>query len=223
MQADEGTGLLEDPALLSSHIRRESLLPQFIITSFENMSEAVNDVTEQIEEIAHDMTTFELLDVDALVEAAEAAEVEKEGDEPGTTHPGALSIDQIDSLIHPHDPMDPFDHATREKLGMIPLAVMVFYSVSGGPFGIESSVRSGGYFYSILGFIVMPFVWSLQEALMTAELGTTFQEEAGGCAWVETAFGQRAGWMAGYLGWIGGATDNAIYVSDAVIDGTCIS
>jgi hypothetical protein len=184
MQADESTGLLEDPALLSSHIRHESLLPQFIITSFENMSEAVNDVTEQIEEIAHDMTTFELLDVDALVEAAEAAEAEREGDEPGTTHPGALSIDQIDSLIHPHDPMDPFDphnHATREKLGMIPLAVMVFYSVSGGPFGIESSVRSGGYFYSILGFIVMPFVWSLQEALMTAELGTTFQvKELGG-------------------------------------------
>jgi amino acid transporter len=69
----------------------------------------------------------------------------------------------------------------------------------------------------------MPFVWSLQEALMTAELGTAFPEESGGVAWVETAFGQMAGWMAGYLGWIAGATDNAIYVSDAVIDGTCIS
>jgi len=46
---------------------------------------------------------------------------------------------------------------------------------------------------------------------MTAELGTAFPEAAGGVVWVEEAFGPLAGWMAGYLSWIGGATDNAIY------------
>ena len=46
---------------------------------------------------------------------------------------------------------------------------------------------------------------------MTAELGTTFPEASGGVAWVEEAFGPGAGWISGYLGWIAGATDNAIY------------
>jgi hypothetical protein len=99
----------------------------------------------------------------------------------------------------------------RAKIGMVPLAVMIFYSVSGGPFGCEASVRAGGNFYTLLGFLVMPFVWSMQEALITAELGTTFPEASGGVAWVEEAFGKNAGWMCGYLGWMAGATDNAIY------------
>jgi amino acid transporter len=46
---------------------------------------------------------------------------------------------------------------------------------------------------------------------MTAELGSAFPEASGGVVWVETAFGKECGWMAGYLGWISGATDNAIY------------
>lgn len=98
-----------------------------------------------------------------------------------------------------------------EKLSVVMLATIVFYSVSGGPFGVEASVRAGGNFYTLLAFIVMPFVWSIPEAVMTAELGSTFPEAAGGVAWVEEAFGHGAGWMAGFLGWVAGATDNSIY------------
>jgi hypothetical protein len=93
-----------------------------------------------------------------------------------------------------------------EKLGVVSMAVLVFYSVSGGPFGIETTVRAGGNFYAILGFLVMPLMWSLQEALMTAELGTALPEASGGVVWVEEAFGPLAGWMAGFLSWVGGAT-----------------
>jgi hypothetical protein len=96
--------------------------------------------------------------------------------------------------------------SSPEKLGVVSMAVLVFYNVSGGPFGIEATVRAGGNLYAILGFLVMPFVWSLQEALMTAELGTAFPEASGGVVWVEEAFGPLAGWMAGYLSWIAGAT-----------------
>jgi hypothetical protein len=96
--------------------------------------------------------------------------------------------------------------SSPEKLGVVSMAVLVFYNVSGGPFGIEATVRAGGNMYAILGFLIMPFVWSLQEALMTAELGTAFPEASGGVVWVEEAFGPLAGWMAGYLGWIAGAT-----------------
>lgn len=91
-----------------------------------------------------------------------------------------------------------------EKLNVATLAVLVFYSVSGGPYGSEASVRSAGNFYTLLGYLVAPFIWSIPEAIMTAELSSAMPEAAGGVAWVEEAFGERAGWMAGYLGWIAG-------------------
>ena len=121
--------------------------------------------------------------------------------EPGTAVMSALEI----SPNQEHD-----GSSSPRSLGMIPFAIIIFYSVSGGPFGIEESVRSAGAFYSILGFIIAPFVFSLPEALMTAELGSAYPEASGGVAWVEEAFGSPAGWMAGYLGWVAGATDSKL-------------
>ena len=46
---------------------------------------------------------------------------------------------------------------------------------------------------------------------ITAELGSAFLDASAGVAWVEEAFGPRMGGLCGYLGWISGATDNAIY------------
>ena len=103
-------------------------------------------------------------------------------------------------------------HGYHDRLGVVSLAVLVFYSVSGGPFGVEAAVRSAGNFYTLVGFLLVPLVWSLQETMMTAELVSAFpNDSSGGVVWVEHAFGQRAAWMAGYLSWVGGATDNSIY------------
>jgi hypothetical protein len=202
MQADESTRILQEgdakPEPSHQRTRTGSVVPDFVITSIENMTEALHEVQEQMQDAAHDMVTFEQLDTDDLVEQAE---------EDGTIQLADLGADEaeeaIEQLIHPEDPMDPFT-SSPEKLGVLPLAILVFYNVSGGPFGIESSVRSGGNFFALLGFLVMPFIWSAQEALMTAELGTAFPEASGGVAWVEEAFGPNAGWMSGYLGWIAG-------------------
>ena len=89
---------------------------------------------------------------------------------------------------------------TAPFLTMWPLAVLIFYTVSGGPFGIEPSIRAAGNFYCILGFLIFPFVWAVPEALMTAELGAAFQDASGGVAWVEHAFGEGMGGICGYLG-----------------------
>ena len=62
---------------------------------------------------------------------------------------------------------------THEKLGVLPLAIIVFYNVSGGPFGVETSVRAGGNFFALLGFLVMPIIWSLAEALIRFFLSDT--------------------------------------------------
>jgi len=145
-----------------------------------------------------------LHDIDENRIAAEDPIIDDDDDEDDDDNEPQLTYPE-EQVIESHYTSSP------EKLGVIPLAVLVFYNVSGGPFGIETTVRAGGSFYALLGFLVMPFCWSLQEALLTAELGSTFVEASGGVAWVEEAFGPGAGWIAGYLGWIAGATDNAIY------------
>lgn len=105
-----------------------------------------------------------------------------------------------------------FTQKKKGSLSILQLATIIFYSVSGGPFGIEEAVRSAGPFYTLLGFLVGPLVFSIPECMMTVELSSGgFQSSAACCAWVEEAFGTTTGFVAGFLSWVAGATDNAIY------------
>lgn len=68
--------------------------------------------------------------------------------------------------------------AHKKKLGLAALVVLIYYGVSGGPFGIEDIVRAGGPFYAIIGFSLF-LVWAIPEALITAELSTAMPEASG--------------------------------------------
>jgi len=54
-------------------------------------------------------------------------------------------------------------------------------------------------------------VWSLPEALITAELSTAMPESSGSVAWVEAAFGPFWAFQKGWLSWLSGVADNALY------------
>ncbi|CAM9248438.1 unnamed protein product [Pylaiella littoralis] len=99
----------------------------------------------------------------------------------------------------------------KKKVSFWPLVLLIFYSVSGGPFGVEPVVAAGGPLVALLGFVFLPLVWSIPEALVTAELSTTFPEAAGCVAWVSAAYGPFWGWMEGYSSWVSGVADNSLY------------
>ncbi len=98
----------------------------------------------------------------------------------------------------------------KKKLGLAALTVLIFYEVSGGPFGIEDIVRAGGPFFALTGFLLL-LVWAIPEALITAELSTAMPEASGSVAWVDCAFGQFWAFQKGWLGWLSGVADNALY------------
>lgn len=98
-----------------------------------------------------------------------------------------------------------------KPLSLLPLIALIFYDVSGGPFGIEDAVSKGAPLLALLGFLVLPLVWSVPEALVTAELATTFPENSGYVAWVTAAFGPFWGFQKGFYSWVSGVTDNAVY------------
>jgi amino acid transporter len=78
-------------------------------------------------------------------------------------------------------------------------------------FGSEEAVKAGGAQLALLGFLLLPFIWSVPEALVCAELATAFPENSGFVVWVEAAFGPFAGFLEGIFSWLSGVTDNTLY------------
>lgn len=54
---------------------------------------------------------------------------------------------------------------------------------------MQDAVAAAGPLLTLLGFVVFPILWSVPEALITAELATAFPENSGYVAWVTAAFG----------------------------------
>ncbi|KAJ7953342.1 Amino acid/polyamine transporter [Quillaja saponaria] len=98
-----------------------------------------------------------------------------------------------------------------KKVSVLPLVFLIFYEVSGGPFGVEDSVQAAGPLLALLGFLVFPLIWSVPEALITAEMGTMFPENGGYVVWVSSALGPYWGFQQGWMKWLSGVIDNALY------------
>jgi len=102
-------------------------------------------------------------------------------------------------------------HAQPHLLSLSSLVILIFFEVSGGPFGTEDAVSSGGALLTILGFLILPWVWSVPEALITAECATMFPENSGYVAWVTAAYGPFWGFQEGMWSWLSGVVDNSLY------------
>lgn len=68
------------------------------------------------------------------------------------------------------------DSGSSRRLGAAGLTALIFFSVSGGPFGFEEAVDAGGSAWVLIGCLLVPLLWSVPEALMTAELSSAFPE-----------------------------------------------
>lgn len=112
--------------------------------------------------------------------------------------------------VHEHEGSSP-RAIHGNKLSVLPLVFLIFYEVSGGPFGVEDSVNAAGPLLALLGFLVFPFIWSVPEALITAEMGTMFPENGGYVVWVSAALGPYWGFQQGWMKWLSGVIDNALY------------
>ncbi|MBS1716644.1 MAG: APC family permease [Armatimonadetes bacterium] len=101
--------------------------------------------------------------------------------------------------------------ARTSKMGLLPLAASIFFVVSGGPFGIEETVQKAGISTALLMIAIVPFVWAIPAALMSAELGSAIPREGGYYWWVHRAFGPFAGFLCAAWSWMYSWVDVAIY------------
>ncbi|KAG6630126.1 hypothetical protein I3843_14G135000 [Carya illinoinensis] len=98
-----------------------------------------------------------------------------------------------------------------KKLTLIPLIFIIYFEVAGGPYGEEPAVKAAGPLFAILGFLIFPFIWSIPEALITAELSTAFPGNGGFVIWAERAFGPFWGSLMGTLKFLSGVINIAAF------------
>ncbi|KAJ9183133.1 hypothetical protein P3X46_007038 [Hevea brasiliensis] len=101
--------------------------------------------------------------------------------------------------------------ATPKKLALIPLVFLIFFEVSGGPYGEESTVGAAGPLWALLGFLIFPFIWSIPEALITAELTAAFPGNGSFVIWADQAFGPFWGSLLGSWKFLTGVLNLASY------------
>ncbi|TYI68550.1 hypothetical protein E1A91_D08G096300v1 [Gossypium mustelinum] len=98
-----------------------------------------------------------------------------------------------------------------KKLSIIPLIFLIYFEVSGGAYGEEAAVGAAGPLWAILGFLIFPFIWSIPEALVTAELATAFPGNGGYVMWAHRAFGPFWGSLMGSWKFLSGVINLASY------------
>ncbi|KAG6401282.1 hypothetical protein SASPL_138133 [Salvia splendens] len=98
-----------------------------------------------------------------------------------------------------------------KKLTLIPLIFLIYFEVAGGPYGEEPAVKAAGPLFAILGFLIFPFIWSIPEALITAELSTAFPGNGGFVIWADRAFGPFFGSLMGSWKFLSGVINIAAF------------
>ncbi|XP_052180275.1 probable polyamine transporter At3g13620 [Diospyros lotus] len=101
--------------------------------------------------------------------------------------------------------------ASPKKLTLIPLIFLIYFEVAGGPYGEEPAVQAAGPLFAILGFLIFPFIWSIPEALITAELSTAFPGNGGFVIWADAAFGPFWGSLMGTWKFLSGVINVAAF------------
>lgn len=98
-----------------------------------------------------------------------------------------------------------------KKIRPLQLVVIIFFTVSGGPYGLESLLSYAGSHATLLILLVTPILWDVPAILTIAELNSMMPVEGGYYQWVKNALGKRFGFYEGWWTWLYTFIDLAIY------------
>jgi amino acid transporter len=100
---------------------------------------------------------------------------------------------------------------TIKKIRPLQLVVIIFFTVSGGPYGLESLLSYAGQHGALLLLLITPLLWDVPAILAVSELNSMMPIEGGYYQWVKNALGSRWGFYEGWWTWLYTFIDLAIY------------
>lgn len=101
--------------------------------------------------------------------------------------------------------------SSKKKAPLLGLIAIIFFSVSGGPYGLEEIVSSIGPFNTLVLTLVLPIVWTIPETMIVAELSSTYPVQGGYYRWVEMSLGRFWGFLEGWWSLLYTLIDLALY------------
>jgi len=118
----------------------------------------------------------------------------------------SMSSNKVQNLSPLTSPLSP-----SKKMSLWQQVSLVFFTVSGGAYGLETLVGTVGPKLALLLVILLPLFWAIPIALMTAELSTAIPEEGGFYVWVKKGLGPFWGFQEGWWTLCYTAVDLALY------------
>src|SRR5258708_24812775 len=88
------------------------------------------------------------------------------------------------------------------KAGLFALIAILYFTVSGGPFGLESAVGAIGIVKVLAVLLIVPVAWGLPTALMAAELSAALPVDAGFYLCVARGVGRFCGFRVAGWRWV---------------------
>lgn len=101
--------------------------------------------------------------------------------------------------------------ASLRKIRPIQLIAVVFFTVSGGPYGLEPLLTYAGEHGALLILLVTPLLWDVPAIFTVLELNSMMPVTGGYYKWVKYALGTRWGFFEGWWTWLYTFVDLAIY------------
>lgn len=98
-----------------------------------------------------------------------------------------------------------------KKIRPIQLIAIVFFTVSGGPYGMEPLIAYAGEHGALLLLIITPLVWDIPAMFTVLELNSMMPITGGYYRWVKYALGTKWGFYEGWWTWLYTFADLAIY------------
>ncbi|MEO6632153.1 MAG: hypothetical protein ABIN13_10540, partial [Mucilaginibacter sp.] len=78
-----------------------------------------------------------------------------------------------------------------KKIRIIQLVAVIFFTVSGGPYGLEPLLTHVGEHGALLLLIITPILWDVPAILTVLELNSMMPITGGYYKWVKYALGTR--------------------------------
>lgn len=97
------------------------------------------------------------------------------------------------------------------KIRPIQLIAVIFFTVSGGPYGLEPLLAYAGQHAAILLLLLTPLLWDVPAIFVVLELNSMMPVTGGYYKWVKHALGTRWGFYEGWWTWLYTFVDLAIY------------
>lgn len=98
-----------------------------------------------------------------------------------------------------------------KKIRVVQLAAVIFFTVSGGPYGLEPLLSYAGAHGSLLILCITPMLWDVPAIFTVLELNSMMPVTGGYYKWVKYGLGDRWGFYEGWWTWLYTFVDLAIY------------